>query len=97
MADVRGAAAREAPDGRFSVDFSDSCSKDAMRLSPDEERSVRQAFDEPVNLGPAELRAWTRRPQSRQVGQLRRGETETIGRQSARRTPATGGPRPSRT
>jgi len=56
-----------------------------MHLSPDEERAVRQAFDALVNLEPAELRAWLRRPESRKVGQVRRGESESIGRQSARR------------
>jgi hypothetical protein len=56
-----------------------------MHMSPDEERAIREAFDALVNLEPAELRAWLRRPESRQVGMVRRGETESVGRQSARR------------
>jgi hypothetical protein len=56
-----------------------------MHLSPDEERAIRDAFDELVNLTPAELGAWLKRPQSRKVGMVRRGETESVGRQSARK------------
>jgi hypothetical protein len=54
-----------------------------MHLSPDEERAIRQAFDALVNLEPAELAAWLETPQSRKVGMIRRGETESVGRQSA--------------
>jgi hypothetical protein len=56
-----------------------------MPLSPDEERAIRLAFDALVNLEPAELAAWLETPQSRQVGMVRRGERESVGRQSARR------------
>jgi hypothetical protein len=55
-----------------------------MHLSPDEERGVRTAFDALVNLEPAELKAWLKTPQSHKVGMTRRGETESVGRQSAR-------------
>ena len=36
-----------------------------MHLSPDEERAIRKEFDSLVNLEPAELRAWLKRPERR--------------------------------
>jgi hypothetical protein len=56
-----------------------------MHFSPDEERRIRAEFDALVNLEPAELAAWLRTPQSKAVGMVRRGETESVGRQSARK------------
>jgi hypothetical protein len=56
-----------------------------MHLSPDHERAIRAEFDALVNLEPPELAAWLERPESRKVGMIRRGETESVGRQSARR------------
>jgi hypothetical protein len=56
-----------------------------MHLSPEDERAIRAAFDALVNLEPAELRAWLKTPQSHKVGMTRRGETESVGRQSAKR------------
>jgi len=56
-----------------------------MHLSPDHERAIREDFDSLVNLEPAELKAWLKRPESQRVGMVRRGETESVGRQSARR------------
>jgi hypothetical protein len=56
-----------------------------MHLHPDDARAIRTEFDRLVNLSPAELRAWLETPQSRKVGTVRRGETESVGRQSARR------------
>jgi hypothetical protein len=56
-----------------------------MHLSPDEEREIRHAFEALVNLDPAELRAWLATPQSHKVGMVRRGETESVGRQSAKK------------
>ena len=55
-----------------------------MHLSPEDEQAIREAFDALVNLEPAELRAWLKRPESRKVGMIRRGETESVGRQSAK-------------
>jgi hypothetical protein len=37
-----------------------------------------------VNLSPAELKAWLKRDESTQVGWVRAGETESVGRQSAK-------------
>jgi len=55
-----------------------------MHLSPEDEHRIRQAFDALVNMTPAELEAWLKRPESHKVGMVRRGETESVGRQSAR-------------
>jgi len=55
-----------------------------MHLSPDDERRIREDFDALVNLTPAELKAWLKRPESHKVGMVRRGETESVGRQSAK-------------
>jgi hypothetical protein len=56
-----------------------------MHLSPDEELAIRKEFDSLVNLEPAELKAWLKRPESSKVGMVRKGETESVGRQSARK------------
>ena len=57
----------------------------ALHLSPEDEHRIREDFEALANLEPAELLAWLETPQSRQVGMIRRGETESVGRQSARR------------
>jgi hypothetical protein len=56
-----------------------------MHLSPGDERAIRKEFDRLVNLSPAELRAWLGTAESKRVGTVRRGETESVGRQSARK------------
>ena len=56
-----------------------------MHLSPDDEAKIRGEFDRLANLTPAELACWLETPESRQVGTRRRGEAETVGRQSGRR------------
>ena len=56
----------------------------ALHRPPEEEDAIRAEFDRLVNLAPAELRAWLDTPQSKRVGMVRRGETESVGRQSAR-------------
>jgi hypothetical protein len=43
--------------------------------------AIIKAFNEVVNLSPAELKAWLARDESKQVGTTRPGETETVGRQ----------------
>ena len=55
-------------------------------LHPDDAAAIRREFQRLVNLTPAELRAWLKTQESREVGMVRRGETESVGRQSARRT-----------
>ena len=56
-----------------------------LHLSPDDERLIRKEFAALMNLEPRELAAWLETPQSRKVGMIRPGETESVGRQSARR------------
>lgn len=55
-----------------------------MHRPPDVESAIRAEFDRLVNLTPEELRAWLETPQSLRVGMIRRGESESVGRQSAR-------------
>lgn len=54
-------------------------------LSPAEEQAIRRDFDAVVNMTSKALAAWLETPESRKVGFTRRGETESVGRQSARR------------
>src|SRR5690349_4651312 len=56
-----------------------------MHLSPEAEACIRGEFDRLANMTSAELAAWLETPQSRQVGTVRRGERESVGRQSGRR------------
>ena len=56
-----------------------------MLLHPDEAQRIRDEFHRLVNLSAAELAAWLETPESRRVGLVRRGESESVGRQSARR------------
>lgn len=55
------------------------------RIYPADEPAIRKAFADAVNMTPAEITAWLETDSSKAVGQTRRGETESIGRQSARR------------
>jgi Protein of unknown function (DUF3140) len=56
-----------------------------MHLSPDEEAEIRKEFARLANLTQAELRLWLKTPESHKVGMVRKGETESVGRQSAKR------------
>src|SRR5512146_2608135 len=56
-----------------------------MPIHPEDERRIREAFERLMNLTPAELAAWLETPEGRSVGMVRRGETESVGRQSARK------------
>ena len=56
-----------------------------MHLSPDDEAEIRREFDALVNLTPKELKAWLATPESKKVGMTRPGETESVGRQSAKK------------
>jgi len=56
-----------------------------MHLHPDDAEAIRREFERLANLTPAELSAWLETAESRKVGMVRRGETESVGRQSARR------------
>ena len=54
-------------------------------LSPDDENAIREDFHGVVNMSRAEIEAWLTTDESKKVGFTRRGETESVGRQSARR------------
>lgn len=56
-----------------------------MHLHPDDAAALSREFHRLVNLTPRELAAWLERPESRRVGMVRRGEAESVGRQSARK------------
>jgi hypothetical protein len=56
-----------------------------MHRSPEEEAAIRAEFSRLTNMSQSELRAWLDTAQSRKVGMVRPGETESVGRQSARR------------
>ena len=55
------------------------------RIHPGDEPAIRVAFAAAVNMTPEDIEAWLETPSSKAVGQTRRGESESIGRQSARR------------
>lgn len=48
-------------------------------------RKLRTEFAAAVNMEPAEIEAWLETPESRSVGQVRPGESESIGHRSGRR------------
>ncbi len=52
--------------------------------APKTNEDVYKEFTYVVNLSPAELKAWLKRDESKQVGFVRPGETESVGRQSAK-------------
>lgn len=54
-------------------------------LSPDEESAIRRDFEAVVNMSPKKIRDWLETDESKKVGFTRRGESESVGRQSARR------------
>lgn len=56
-----------------------------LHQSPDEESAIRARFDAVVNMSPAKIRDWLETQESKKVGFTRRGESESVGRQSARR------------
>ena len=56
-----------------------------MHLSPDDEAQIRKGFHRLTNLSQAELRAWLETAESRKVGMVRKGEAESVGRQSAKK------------
>ncbi len=55
------------------------------RIHPADEDAIFAKFTAEVNLSRKELERWLQTDESRSVGFLRRGETESIGRQSGRR------------
>lgn len=55
------------------------------RVHPADEAAIERAFARAVNLSAGEIADWLETDESRAVGMIRRGETESVGRQSARR------------
>ena len=55
------------------------------RVHPADEAAIAKAFGEAVNLTRAQIESWLDTDESKAVGMTRRGETESVGRQSARR------------
>lgn len=56
-----------------------------MPLHPEEARRIREDFEALMNLSPDELAAWLETSESRKVGLMRPGETESVGRRSGRK------------
>lgn len=56
-----------------------------MHIHPERAQAIRQEFRRLTNMSQDDLAAWLETPESRKVGMIRRGETESVGRQSARR------------
>lgn len=55
------------------------------RIHPADEAGILKAFSAAVNLTAAEIEDWLETDHSKAVGFHRRGESESVGRQSARR------------
>lgn len=55
-----------------------------MHMHPDDEADLRRRFDEVVNMSATALKAWLATEESRKVGFIRRGESESVGRQSGK-------------
>ena len=53
-----------------------------MPLAADDLPAIRTAFREAANMTQAELRRWLGKDESRQVGWVRAGETESVGYRS---------------
>jgi hypothetical protein len=56
-----------------------------MHLHPDDAKALRDEFRRLVNMTPRELRDFLETAESRKVGMIRKGETESVGRQSGKR------------
>jgi hypothetical protein len=55
------------------------------RVHPADEAAISNAFASAVNMTAQEIEAWLETPHSKAVGTYRRGEGESVGRQSGRR------------
>jgi hypothetical protein len=54
-------------------------------MDENEKQEIRAAFEEAVNMSPAELEKWLESEESQDVGYTREGESEAVGHQSGRR------------
>ena len=55
-----------------------------MKFDDAKRAATMKEFSSVVNLSPAELRKWLNTAESKSVGWVRQGETESVGRQSAK-------------
>lgn len=56
----------------------------SSKLGQDDRERIHAAFIVAVNLSPAQLRQWLASAESKSVGFVRPGETESVGRQSGK-------------
>jgi hypothetical protein len=54
-------------------------------VHPADEPKIAAEFARLVNMSAREIEAWLETAESKSVGQVKRGETESVGRQSARK------------
>lgn len=54
-------------------------------MTPIDTAKVRKQFEEVVNMSAEELRDWLETPESRKVGLMRAGSSESVGHASGRR------------
>jgi hypothetical protein len=54
-------------------------------MTEDEQKEIRSAFHEAVNMTPKELEDWLATQESQSVGWTREGDDESVGHQSGRR------------
>jgi hypothetical protein len=54
-------------------------------MDDQEKQEARKAFDDAVNMTPAELEKWLSTSESQEVGLTRAGEDEAVGHKSGRR------------
>jgi hypothetical protein len=54
-------------------------------VDEDARKDIREEFNEAVNMSPSELEDWLETDESKNVGWVREGEDESVGRQSAKR------------
>jgi hypothetical protein len=55
------------------------------RIHPADEPNIREGFKAAINMTPPEIARWLETAESKAVGFVRRGESESVGRQSAKR------------
>jgi hypothetical protein len=58
------------------------------RIHPADEPQIRKAFSTAVNMTAPEIRKWLETDESKSVGFTRRGESESVGRQSGKKIAA---------
>ena len=54
-------------------------------MDADEKKEVRQEFRDCINMSPSEIEQWLDTDESKEVGQIKEGNSESQGRKSAKR------------